>query len=454
MRFSMRQSGKLAVLAIFSSLPLARAQNADGPSQRVSDAGTLSDKAVQFVARFDDGQTQPAKGDEGQEVRDGQGDRGKETDAARLRELVEGSLRQVQGHDAVNRVYEWVQANQGANPQGQKSYFYDFQPNQDHQFNLWFAHPSQASSGMSLVAVDDALRSHLKLLKDQGLLISGIEPNSPAAAAGLHQNDVLLKVGDSPLAKPEDLGVGLKSAGERVVVLSILRDGIAREVRVQPRIHVTFGPVQPQPVAQDFWIGVSVADVEPALRAQLRLSENKGLLVNQVFKDSPAMRAGLKVNDILLSLGGRPLSEQKTLVELVQANGGKAVTLELLREGKQLGDVQVVPERRKLPQAADLTSQLQTLRWDVVRPGVVLDLNNPQQFQLRELKDLTSKERKTKVEESKDTNAALSKRLDDLDAEIKKLRKALEELGSASKAKADLNQAIEELLKKLSADKK
>jgi membrane-associated protease RseP (regulator of RpoE activity) len=308
-------------------------------------------------------------------------------------------------------------------------------------------------SGMSLVPVDDALRSHLKLPKDQCLLVTALDPHSPSAAAGLQQNDVLLKASDSPLRKPEDLESALKAAGKSVVVLHIFRDGKSREIQVQPQIHVSFGPVQPQPGAQDFWIGVSVADVEPALRAQLRLSTNKGLLVNQVFKDSPAQRAGLKVNDILLSMNGKALSEQKTLVDLVQASGAKAVTLALLREGKQLSDVQVVPERRKLTHASDPIKQLQTFRWNVVRPGVMLDYNNPKQFQFRELKDLTSAEVKVNDEPAKDTNAAISKRLDDLDAEIKKLRKALEELGGATKATEELNRAIE-LLKKLSADKK
>jgi len=316
----------------------------------------------------------------------------------------------------------------------------------------WLGYHQDPYSGMSLVPVDDALRSHLKLPKDQGLLVTGIDPHSPAAAAGLHQNDVLLKLGDSSLGKPEDLEAGLKAAGDKPVVLHLYRDGSARKIQVQPRTQVSFGPVAVQPPAQQFWIGVSVADVEPALRAQLKLPADKGLLVNQVFKDSPAEKAALKVNDILLSLNGKALSDQKKLVELVQANGEKTITLELLHEGKPRGDVEITPQRRKLTQASDLAQQLQAVRWDVVRPGVVIQ-TNPYQLQLQELNALNFTQDRSKDKQPNDPNAALSKRLDDLDAEIKKLRKALVELGEASKATAELNQAIE-LLKKLSADKK
>ncbi len=311
---------------------------------------------------------------------------------------------------------------------------------------------------MSLVPVDDALRSHLKLAKDEGLLVTAIDPSSPAAQAGLHQNDVLLKLGDSPLSTPVHLEAALKAAADKPVVLHLYRDGRAREIQVQPRIEVSFGPAAVQPSVPQFWIGVSVADVEPALRAQLRLPADKGLLVNQVFKDSPADKAGLKVNDILLSIGGKPLADQKKLIELVQATGERTINVEVLHEGKPRGDLQITPERRKLTQVSELTEvndwtkQFQTYRWNVVRPGVVVQ-TNPYQLQLQDLSALNFTQDRSKDNQSKDPTAALSKRLDDLDAEIKKLRKALEQIGGAPKAAAELNQIIE-LLKKRSADKK
>jgi membrane-associated protease RseP (regulator of RpoE activity) len=317
----------------------------------------------------------------------------------------------------------------------------------------WLALHNDRFSGMSVVPVDAALRAHLKLPKDQGLLVTALDPHAPAASAGLHQNDVLLKVGDSPLANLEDLEAALKAAGDKPVVLQLYRDGSSRKVQVQPRIQVSFGPVPAQPVAQEFWIGVSVADVEPALRAQLRIPSNQGLLVNEVYKESPAEKADIKVNDILILLNGTPLSDQKKLVELVQANGEKTIILELLHEGKPRGGVEITPQRRKFIQRSDPTKPLHSFRWDFVRPGALLNQASPYQFQFRDLNDVINQESKLKDQLPKEPNAALSKRLDELDGEIKKLRKALEELGGASKSTEELNRVIE-LLKKLSADKK
>ena len=347
-------------------------------------------------------------------------------------------------------VADWVAAQNG-NPHGQPDSQWSW--TSDRNALLWLAHPDDGSSGISLVPVDDALRAHLKLPKDEGLLVSALDPRSPAARAGLHQNDVLLKMGDSPLWTTLHLESGLKAAGDKPVVLHFYRDGTARKIQVLPRIHVTFGPVMVMPSTPQFWLGVSAIEVEPALRAQLQIPANKGLLVNQVFKDSPAEKAGVKVNDILLSVDGKPLSDAKKLVEVVQAAGEKTVILEILHEGKPRGDVEITPERRKLTSMSVTNTQSPFYRWDVVRPGVMLKETGPLQFQFRELTPSTALKGESMDQQSKESNAALAKRLDELDAEMKKLRKALEELGGAAKATTDLNRAIE-YLKKLSAEKK
>jgi membrane-associated protease RseP (regulator of RpoE activity) len=450
MRFSILQSGALAIVAGLCSWPLAHAQSdtAADPQQAAEKAST---EPVEFVFDFYDSQNPSAKTDQDQaseaERADGQ------VRARALRDLAEAS--QTRHADQANEVDlkllgEWVQRNQGRNAQGQPNahWAWTTDPNA-----LWFAHPQDPASGMTLAPVDDALRSHLKLPKDQGLLVTALDPRSPAAAAGVHQNDVLLKLGDSSLGKVEDLEAGLRAAGGKPVVLQLYRDGSIQKIQVQPQIQVSFGPVQAQPVAPEFWIGVSVADLEPALRAQLRLPASQGLLINDVFKESPAEKAGLKVNDILLSLNGKAVSDQKKLVELVQANGEKPVTVELLHEGKPRGDVEITPQRRKLTQVWDATKHPRAFRWDVVRPGAFLNQNQPLQFQFRDLTPLTGLTGRVKDQQPKDQNAALAKRLEELEPEMSKLLRLLKELNGTLKTAEELNQALE-LLKKRSAEKK
>ena len=139
------------------------------------------------------------------------------------------------------------------------------------------------STGMSLAAVDNAVREHLKLPKGQGLIATSVAPQGMAARAGICENDILLTLGDAPLGKAEDLEERLKAAGDKPLGLVLLHQGAKKTVQVQPQIKVTFGPVQPQPPA--FWIGVSVSPVEPALRAHLRLPADQGLLATEVVAE-------------------------------------------------------------------------------------------------------------------------------------------------------------------------
>ena len=201
-------------------------------------------------------------------------------------------------------------------------------------------------SGLTLAPVDDAARAHLKIPKGQGLLATSVSPQGAAAQAGVCQNDILLAIGDTPLAKPEDLDKELKEARETPLALVLLHQGEKKTIRVQPHIKVFFGPVQPDP--PEYWIGVSVSPVDPALRSQLKLPDDQGLIATQIIENAPASRAGFKVNDILLTMAGKPLKAQDTLVDLVQKYGGKSMAVELLREG-QRQTIEVTPERRKGP---------------------------------------------------------------------------------------------------------
>lgn len=98
------------------------------------------------------------------------------------------------------------------------------------------------------------------------------------------------------------------------------------------------------------WIGVSVLELQthrqrlsPALQATLPSS---GLFLDNVFDPSPAARAGVRIGDILLKLGGHPIGTVADFQTWMYTMGiGAPCELELLRNGKPLR-VQVTIEAR------------------------------------------------------------------------------------------------------------
>jgi len=85
------------------------------------------------------------------------------------------------------------------------------------------------------------------------------------------------------------------------------------------------------------WLGVSIQLVTPELAKSFGLEQEKGALVAEVMKGSPAEKSGLKEGDIVLEFDGRPIREMHELPRLVAATlVGKKITLLVQREGRQV----------------------------------------------------------------------------------------------------------------------
>lgn len=97
------------------------------------------------------------------------------------------------------------------------------------------------------------------------------------------------------------------------------------------------------------WLGLRTEEASPALRAQLSLSEDEGIVIADVVKDGPADKAGLRVNDILLKFEGKPLGSPKDLEDALNGRRvGEVVTIEYLRRGRH-GEADAKLEKKPGP---------------------------------------------------------------------------------------------------------
>jgi membrane-associated protease RseP (regulator of RpoE activity) len=84
------------------------------------------------------------------------------------------------------------------------------------------------------------------------------------------------------------------------------------------------------------WLGVFTEEGSEALAAQLGLDAGVGLVVGYVAPDSPAAKAGLKKNDVLVECEGQVLVHPAQLRKLVRMRQvGDAVKLVFYRAGKK-----------------------------------------------------------------------------------------------------------------------
>lgn len=86
--------------------------------------------------------------------------------------------------------------------------------------------------------------------------ISGVGPDSPAAAAGLLPNDTIIAIDGQETNRWEDVSMLIKNSDGRQVILTIRRDGSTVEFPMQPRMEKTkniFGEV----VGERYMVGIA-----------------------------------------------------------------------------------------------------------------------------------------------------------------------------------------------------
>src|SRR5947209_18543841 len=88
--------------------------------------------------------------------------------------------------------------------------------------------------GVETSQVPDVVSEQLGLAKGLGLVVEYVEPNSPAASAGIQQNDIIKMLNDQILIEPSQLRKLLQTFSEGTeVTLTILRKGQEQKITVK-----------------------------------------------------------------------------------------------------------------------------------------------------------------------------------------------------------------------------
>jgi S1-C subfamily serine protease len=95
--------------------------------------------------------------------------------------------------------------------------------------------------------------------------------------------------------------------------------------------------------AEHPYLGVRMLSITPEIKAELsknpntklKLTEDKGVLVVGVAKNSPAAQAGVSVADVIKKINGQDVSDAGSVQQIVEKSTvGKDIQLELSRDGK------------------------------------------------------------------------------------------------------------------------
>ncbi len=194
--------------------------------------------------------------------------------------------------------------------------------------------------GVKIQSLDQELSESMGLTEAKGALVASVNPGSPAAKAGLKPGDIILKFDGRDVNEMRKLPrIVAETSINKAVPVEIWRDGKRQTVSVSvgemedEPVEQAKAPEKPQPNAGGQVIpgsGMSVAQLNPALRERFGIDEEtKGVVVTDV-KDGPAAEKGLKPGDVIIEAGNKPVRSPADLIktlDVAKASGQKYLLL-------------------------------------------------------------------------------------------------------------------------------
>ena len=207
-----------------------------------------------------------------------------------------------------------------------------------------------------------------------GIISAVARQADPANAAVYIQTDAPINPGSSggPLIDTNGNLVGINtfiltvsggSQGLGFAIPSSVVEFVYKELRKYGRVHRSV-------------IGASLEEITPDLAAGLGLKTQHGVIIADVTPDGPADKAGLQVQDVLLSLDGRPIGSVPLAEMIISTRPVDAVVkVEALRAGQKISmTIPVTEQKNDIDQLSDLVNPEKDLVAKLGIFGIEIDL--------------------------------------------------------------------------------
>ncbi len=187
--------------------------------------------------------------------------------------------------------------------------------------------------GVQIQPVTQDIADSMGLKESKGALVDKAEKDSPAAAAGLKDGDVITSVNGEAVADSHDLARKIAALGpKKEADLVIIRNGSPQTVKV------TLGAMQddkqakadtPEAHAKDAMAKYGMS-LEPA--TSVEGAGKTGVVVADVDPDGAAAQKGIATGDVILQVAGKPVSNPSDVtaaIDAAKAGGKKSVLMQV-----------------------------------------------------------------------------------------------------------------------------
>lgn len=152
-------------------------------------------------------------------------------------------------------------------------------------------------------------------------VVGYVEADQAAAKAGIHEGDQVVQIDDIANPTWEDIAIREVGSANRPMQVAVMRAGQRQTFTVTPQMDEKNG------IGRAGW------------------SEKEEVQIAAVSDNMAAAKAGLKVDDILVSVNGQPILSKPKLHDVVKAANGAPVDIVYQRDG-QPHAVTVTPSKQ------------------------------------------------------------------------------------------------------------
>ena len=190
--------------------------------------------------------------------------------------------------------------------------------------------------GVSIQPLTPELAKGFGLKEPNGVLISDVMQQSPAAAAGIASGDVIIEFDKKKVDSPQELQkVVAATPPGRAVPLKVWRD------KSEKSLEIKIGETPDEAVAlkstnkSKTLLGLDVRPLTPELARQLNLRTPEGVIVFAVEEESAASEAGLQRGDVIREVNRQKVRSIQDFEKITKdVKDGDRVTV-LLQRGPQ-----------------------------------------------------------------------------------------------------------------------
>jgi serine protease Do len=219
--------------------------------------------------------------------------------------------------------------------------------------------------GVEIGEVTAEKAKDLKLASVRGVIVDDVEPDSPAAKAGVKEHDVITQYDGQPVEGTVQFRrlVGETPPG-RSITLAISRGGASQNISVElgdrsayfvkkmkgkmrdfgeaysfslPNFNVELPDMPDVMDARTPSLGINAEDLTGQLGSYFGAPNDAGILVREVRAGTPAEKAGLKAGDVIVKLEGNPVRTLADLRSQLREKSDQAsVSMGVLRKGSEI----------------------------------------------------------------------------------------------------------------------